>query len=128
MIGTKKRCLQKVLGHRQVNEETLNPILVSIEATITSRPLLQTVDTTVLTSAHILHGQKLTTIPTGLEPLPSRDLKREYWLQQQALAIDEVTVKFKGRVLFKQYIPKKRKRFSIKMFKLFDSTGYIYMT
>ena len=28
--------------------------------------------------------------------------------------------------LFKQYIPKKRKRFSIKMFKLCDSTGYTY--
>ena len=40
------------------------------------------------------------------------------------LAVDEVIVKFKGRVLFKQYIPKKRKNFSIKMFKLYDSTGY----
>jgi len=42
------------------------------------------------------------------------------------LAIDEVTVKFNGRVVFKQYIPKKRKRFGIKMFKLCDSTGYTY--
>jgi hypothetical protein len=42
------------------------------------------------------------------------------------LSIDEVIVKFKGRVLFKQYIPKKRKRFGIKMFKLCDSTGYTY--
>ena len=42
------------------------------------------------------------------------------------MAVDEVIVKFKGRVLFKQYIPKKRKRFSIKMFKLCDSTGYTY--
>ena len=38
------------------------------------------------------------------------------------MAIEEVIVKFKGRVLFKQYIPKKRKRFGIKMFKLCDST------
>ena len=42
------------------------------------------------------------------------------------MAVDEVTVKFKGRIVFKQYIPKKRKRFSIKMFKLCDSTGYTY--
>jgi len=35
-------------------------------------------------------------------------------------------VKFKGRVLFKQYIPKKGKHFGIKMFKLCDSTGYTY--
>jgi hypothetical protein len=42
------------------------------------------------------------------------------------LAVDEVIVKFKGRVLFTQYIPKKRKRFGIKMFQLCDSTGYTY--
>ena len=80
MVGTTKRCIRKVLGHRQVNEGTLNTVLVSIEATINSRPLLQTVDSTTLTPAHFLHGQKLTTIPIGLEPLPSRDLKREYRL------------------------------------------------
>jgi len=35
-------------------------------------------------------------------------------------------VKFKGRIVFKQYIPKKRKCFGIKMFKLCASTGYTY--
>ena len=35
-------------------------------------------------------------------------------------------MKFRGRIVFKQYTPKKRKRFGIKMFKLFDSTGYTY--
>jgi len=29
-------------------------------------------------------------------------------------AVDEVIVKFQGRVIFRQYIPKKRKRFGIK--------------
>jgi len=72
MVGTTNRCLRKVLGHRQVNEETLNNILVSIEAAINLRPLLQTVDTTALTPAHFLHGQKLTTIPTGPGPSPSK--------------------------------------------------------
>ena len=62
----------------------MNTILVSIEATINSHPLLHTVDTTALTPAHFLHGQKLTTIPTGPEPLPSKDLKTEYRFQQQA--------------------------------------------
>ena len=42
------------------------------------------------------------------------------------MAIDEVIVKFKGRVVFMQYITKKDKRFGIKMFKLRDSTGYTY--
>jgi len=42
------------------------------------------------------------------------------------LAVDEVIVKFKRRIVFKQYIPKICKCFSIKMFKLCDSTGYTY--
>ena len=42
------------------------------------------------------------------------------------LAVDEVIVKFKGRVIFRQYIPKKRKHFSIKIYKLCDESGYIY--
>jgi hypothetical protein len=31
------------------------------------------------------------------------------------LALDEVNVKLKGRVIFRQYIPKKRKHFGIKI-------------
>jgi len=50
----------------------------------------------------------------------------KFYNPSKHLAVDEVIVKFKGRVLFKQYIPKKRKRFGIKMFKLCDSTGYTY--
>ena len=48
----------------------------------------------------------------------------KYYNPTEHLAVDEVIVKFKGKILFKQYIPKKRKRFGIKMFKLCDSTGY----
>ena len=40
----------------------------------------------------------------------------KFYNPSKHLAVVEVTVKFKGGVLFKQYIPKKRKRFSIKMF------------
>ena len=42
------------------------------------------------------------------------------------LAVDKVIVKFQGRVIFKQYIPKKRKRFGIKIYKLCDESGYMY--
>jgi len=42
------------------------------------------------------------------------------------LAVDEVTVKFKGRVTFRQYIPKKRKCFGIKIYKLYDESRYTY--
>ena len=40
--------------------------------------------------------------------------------------MDEVIVKFKGRVIFRQYIPKKRKRFGIKIYKLCDESGHTY--
>jgi len=43
------------------------------------------------------------------------------------LAVDEVIVKFKGRVIFRQYIPKKRKCFGIKIYKLCDDI-YIWYT
>jgi len=40
--------------------------------------------------------------------------------------VDEVIVKFQGRVIFRQYIPKKRKCFGIKIYKLCDKLGYTY--
>ena len=49
----------------------------------------------------------------------------KFYNPSEHLAVDEVIVKFKGRVLFKQYIPKKRKRFGIKMFELCDYWIYI---
>jgi hypothetical protein len=40
------------------------------------------------------------------------------------LAIDEMIVLCKGRVIFRQYMPKKYKCFGIKIYKLQDPTGY----
>jgi len=40
--------------------------------------------------------------------------------------VDEVIVKFKGRHIFRQYNPKKRKYFSIKIYKICDESGYTY--
>jgi len=52
----------------------------------------------------------------------------KFYNPSKHLAVDEVIVKFKGRVVFKQYIQKKKKRkhFSIKIFKLCDPTVYTY--
>jgi hypothetical protein len=50
----------------------------------------------------------------------------KFYNPSEHLALDEVTVKFKGRVIFRQYIPKKRKRFGIKIYKLCDECGYTY--
>jgi hypothetical protein len=42
------------------------------------------------------------------------------------LAIDEVIVLYKGRVVFKQYMPEKHKCFGIKTYKLCEKAGYAY--
>ena len=42
------------------------------------------------------------------------------------MAVDDVIVKFKEIVIFRQYIAKKRKRFCIKIYKLSDESGYTY--
>ena len=50
----------------------------------------------------------------------------EMYSATEHLAVDEVIVLYKGRAIFRQYIPKKRKRFGIKIYKLYDSLGYTY--
>jgi len=50
----------------------------------------------------------------------------KFYNPSKNLCVDEVIVSFKGRVIFKQYIPKKHKSISIKIFKVCDSTGYTY--
>ncbi|PNF31295.1 hypothetical protein B7P43_G12669, partial [Cryptotermes secundus] len=44
------------------------------------------------------------------------DAYEKYYNPSEHFAIDEIIVKFKGRVVFRQYIPKKHKRFGIKIF------------
>jgi hypothetical protein len=50
----------------------------------------------------------------------------EMYNPTEHLAVDEVIVLYKGRVIFRQYIPKKHKRFGIKIYKLCDSLAYTY--
>jgi hypothetical protein len=38
--------------------------------------------------------------------------------------VEKVIVKYRGRVNFRQYIPKKRKSFGIKIYKLWEEAGY----
>jgi len=44
----------------------------------------------------------------------------ELYSPKEQLAVDEVIVMYKERVVFRQYIPKKHKRFGIKIYKLCD--------
>ena len=48
----------------------------------------------------------------------------KFYKPSENLAVDEVIVKYRVRVIFMQYIPKKRKPFGIKIYKLFDEAGY----
>jgi len=50
----------------------------------------------------------------------------KFYNLSEHLAVDEVIVKFQGRVIFRQYIPMKRKCFGIKIYKLCDESGYTY--
>ena len=50
----------------------------------------------------------------------------KFYNPSEHLAVDKVIVKFKGRVIFRQYIPKKRKPFSRKIYKLCDESGYTH--
>ena len=50
----------------------------------------------------------------------------ELYYPTECLAVDEVIVLYKGRVVFRQYITKKHKRFGIKIYKLCYSLGYTY--
>jgi hypothetical protein len=83
MVGTTKRCLRKVLGHSRLTEEQLNTTLVSTEAAINSRPIMQGNESTALKPAHFLIGEGLTTIPTGAEPIAKPNLANELRVKQE---------------------------------------------
>jgi hypothetical protein len=54
------------------------------------------------------------------------DTYSKYYAPSEHFAADEIIVLFKGRENFKQYMPKKHRRFGIKIYKLCDKTGYTY--
>jgi hypothetical protein len=79
IIGSTKRCLRKVLGRSQADEEELLTILTGIEAALNSRPVGQGGDNwETLTPSHLLSGDKLTAIPYGPEPDTNKDLSRQF--------------------------------------------------
>jgi hypothetical protein len=50
---------------------------------------------------------------------------KKFYIPSKNLVVDEITVDFKGRVIFRQYISKKRS-FGIKIYKLCNKSGYTY--
>ena len=51
---------------------------------------------------------------------------QDLYVPCQCVSIDEELILYKGRLLFKQYIPSKRSRFGVKVFALCDTTGYMW--
>ena len=66
-----------------MDEEELQTILVRIEATLNSRPIIQDDDNDILTSAHFLTDEKLTTIPHGPESVRTEYLTRSFRQNQR---------------------------------------------
>jgi hypothetical protein len=52
------------------------------------------------------------------------DAYAKFYRPFEHLVVDEVIVLFKGKIIFKQYIPNKHKCFGIKMYRLYNITGY----
>ena len=48
----------------------------------------------------------------------------KYYSPTEHLAVDEIIVHFEGRVIFRQYIPKKHRRFGIVLYKPCNSKGH----
>lgn len=52
----------------------------------------------------------------------------DYYKAGKEVCIDEFLVPFRGRIVFRQYIPSKRQRYGIKLFKLSCQGGYTVKT
>ena len=51
---------------------------------------------------------------------------KSVFVPSKFISIDEELSLWKGRLIFKQYIPNKRARFGIKMFSLCEDSGYLW--
>ena len=63
-----------------------------------------------------------------LRPLVERLCKNfsDLRIPDEMLATDETMIKFRGRLLFRQYIRGKSSKYGIKLFKICDPDGYTY--
>lgn len=51
---------------------------------------------------------------------------KEAYTPEEEICVDESNVPFPGRIFFRQYIPNKRHRYGIKLFKLCSQGGYTW--
>ncbi|XP_067128135.1 piggyBac transposable element-derived protein 4-like [Centruroides vittatus] len=61
---------------------------------------------------------------------PLKDILEElyqyYNIPGEYLCVDETMVPFRGRLRFRQYMPGKRHKYGVKLYKIADATGYTY--
>ena len=70
LVGSVKRSLRKVLGNANLSFNALEFVLPEILSTLMSRPLaidLDEVGKVPPVPSHLLHGRKLSCMPTGIE-------------------------------------------------------------
>ena len=70
MVGSVKRCLQKVIGNARLTFDELLTVLVEVEGTLSSRPLTYEYNNPegeVLTPAHLIYGRRLQSLPEVTE-------------------------------------------------------------
>ena len=70
MVGSVQRCLRKFLGNAKLLFNELEVVLAEIESTLNSRPLtidFEEIGKEPLTPSQLLHGRKLSCMPTGIE-------------------------------------------------------------
>ena len=68
LIGVMKTTIKKILGSASVNLQTLQTIITEVEAMMNDRPITYVSsardDPEPLTPSHLLHGRRLTTLPS----------------------------------------------------------------
>jgi hypothetical protein len=52
------------------------------------------------------------------------DAYAKFYNSTEPISVSKITVLFKGRAILRQFMPKKRKRFGTKVYKLCDFEGY----
>ena len=71
MVGTVKRCLKKVIEKARLDYSELQTILIEVESTVDSRPLIYVYDeleSELLTPSHLLYGRRLAVLPDKRDP------------------------------------------------------------
>ena len=67
---------------------------------------------------------RLSKLRSLLDDLAEKFMK--FYTPFQSIALDESLLLYKGRLLFRQYLPAKRSRFGIKIYSVCDQNGYVF--